>query len=141
MNFQKDIEKVLGTKHTKELVKKEKTEIIAPKKGQDIDKDYQYSRDNFYNLVNKGNEAIDGILDIAKEGDHPRAYEVAGDLIKNVGDVVDKLADLQDKMKKLKEVPGNTSMQVKNALFVGSTTQLQKMLAKKNKVKKKNDTN
>ena len=116
---------------------KEKTEIIAPKKGQDIDKDYQYSRDNFYNLVNKGNEAIDGILDIAKEGDHPRAYEVAGDLIKNVGDVVDKLADLQDKMKKLKEVPGNTSMQVKNALFVGSTTQLQKMLAKKNKEKKK----
>ncbi len=141
MNFQKDIEKVLGTKHTKELVKKENTKVAIPTKGQDVDKDYKYSRDNFYNLVNKGQEAIDGILDIAKEGDHPRAYEVAGDLIKNVGDVVDKLADLQDKMKKLKEVPGRTSMQVKNALFVGSTTQLQKMLAKKNKVKKKNDTN
>ena len=137
MNFQKDIEKVLGTKHTKELVKKENTKVAIPTKGQDVDKDYKYSRDNFYNLVNKGQEAIDGILDIAKEGDHPRAYEVAGDLIKNVGDVVDKLADLQDKMKKLKEVPGNTSMQVKNALFVGSTTQLQKMLAKKNKEKKK----
>ena len=137
MNFLKDIEKVLGTKHTKELVKKENTKVAIPTKGQDVDKDYKYSRDNFYNLVNKGQEAIDGILEIAKEGDHPRAYEVAGDLIKNVGDVVDKLADLQDKMKKLKEVPGRTSMQVKNALFVGSTTQLQKMLAKKNKENKK----
>ena len=97
MNFQKDIEKVLGTKHTKELVKKENTKVAIPTKGQDVDKDYKYSRDNFYNLVNKGQEAIDGILEIAKEGDHPRAYEVAGDLIKNVGDVVDKLADLQDK--------------------------------------------
>ena len=84
-------------------------------------------------------ENIYVLQEIAKEGDHPRAYEVAGDLIKNVGDVVDKLADLQDKMKKLKEVPGKTSMQVKNALFVGSTSQLQKMLSKKNK-EKKNDT-
>ena len=97
----------------------------------DIDNDYAHSRDNYYNLIDKGNEAIEGILDIAKEGQHPRAYEVAGQLISQVGQTVDKLQDLQKKLKDLKEVPNKTTANIKNALFVGSTNELQKMLNRK----------
>ena len=96
--------------------------------GEDIDDDYKYQRDNFYNLVEKGSAAIEGILELAKEGEHPRAYEVAGNLIKQVAEVTDKLGDLQEKMRKLKEVPNNAPKNVTNALFVGSTAELQKML-------------
>ena len=94
----------------------------------DIDNDYTHSRDNYYNLIDKGNQAIDGILDIAKEGQHPRAYEVAGQLIGQVAQTVDKLQDLQKKLKDLKELPKSANTQIKNALFVGSTAELQKML-------------
>ena len=96
--------------------------------GEDIDEDYKYQRDNFYNLVEKGSAAIEGILELAKEGEHPRAYEVAGNLIKQVAEVAEKLGDLQEKMRKLKEVPNNAPKNVTNALFVGSTAELQKML-------------
>jgi hypothetical protein len=88
--------------------------------GEDIDDDYKYQRDNFYNLVEKGSAAIEGILELAKEGEHPRAYEVAGNLIKQVAEVAEKLGDLQEKMRKLKEVPNNAPKNVTNALFVGS---------------------
>ena len=94
----------------------------------DVDNDYKYQRDNFYNLVERGQDAIDGILELAKESDHPRAYEVAGNLIKQVAEVTEKLGDLQEKMRKLKEVPNNAPQNVTNALFVGSTAELQKML-------------
>ena len=97
----------------------------------DIEDDYKYQRDNFYNLVEKGSAAIDGILELAKESEHPRTYEVAGQLIKNVAEVTEKLGDLQEKMRKLKEVPSNAPKNVTNALFVGSTTELQKMLKDK----------
>jgi|TARA_B100001027_G_C16208385_1_gene303949 hypothetical protein len=100
-----------------------------PKKD-DIENDYKYSRENYYNLIERGQDAIQGILDVAKEGQHPRAYEVAGALIKNVADTVDKLQDLQGKLQKLKDVPNKTTANIKNALFVGSTTELQKMLNK-----------
>ena len=107
---------------------------IVPKKidenKTDIDNDYVHSRDNYYNLIDKGNQAIEGILDIAKEGQHPRAYEVAGQLMGQVAQTVDKLQDLQKKLKDLKEVPNKTNANIKNALFVGSTTELQKMLNK-----------
>ena len=96
--------------------------------GEDIDDDYKYQRDNFYNLVEKGSAAIEGILELAKEGEHPRAYEVAGNLIKQVAEVTEKLGDLQEKMRKLKEVPNTAPKNVTNALFVGSTAELQKML-------------
>ena len=94
----------------------------------DIDNDYKYQRENFYNLVERGQDAIDGILEIAKESEHPRTYEVAGNLIKQVAEVTEKLGDLQEKMKKLKEVPNSAPKNVTNALFVGSTAELQKML-------------
>ena len=97
----------------------------------DIDDDYKYQRDNFYNLVEKGSAAIDGILELAKESEHPRTYEVAGQLIKNVAEVTEKLGDLQEKMRRLKEVPSNAPKNVTNALFVGSTKELQKMLKDK----------
>ena len=99
--------------------------------GEDIDEDYKYQRENFYRLVEQGSTAIEGILELAKEGEHPRAYEVAGQLIKNVAEVTEKLGDLQEKMKKLKEVPNNAPKSVTNALFVGSTAELQRMLKEK----------
>ena len=97
----------------------------------DADRDYEYQRQNFYNLVEKGTDAVEGILELAKESDHPRAYEVAGNLIKQVAEVTEKLGDLQEKMRKLKEVPNNAPKNVTNALFVGSTAELQKMLKEK----------
>ena len=105
--------------------------ITVPRPPQDLDDtdaDYKYQRENFYNLVERGQDAIDGILQIAKESDHPRTYEVAGNLIKQVAEVTEKLGDLQEKMRKLKEVPNNAPKNVTNALFVGSTAELQKML-------------
>ena len=104
------------------------TPIPIPTVGEDVDKDYEYQRENFYNLVEKGSVAIDGILELAKEGEHPRAYEVAGNLIKQVAEVAEKLGDLQEKMRKLKEVPETGPKNVTNALFVGSTAELQNML-------------
>ena len=98
---------------------------------EDIDNDYKYQRENFYNLVERGSDAIEGILELAKEGEHPRAYEVAGNLIKQVAEVTEKLGDLQEKMRRLKEVPNNAPKNVTNALFVGSTAELQKMLKEK----------
>ena len=97
----------------------------------DIDNDYENSRDNYYNLIDKGNQAIEGILEIAKEGQHPRAYEVAGQLIGQVANTVDKLQDLQKKLKDLKEVTKKSDTKIQNALFVGSTAELQKMLQAK----------
>ncbi len=97
---------------------------------QDIERDYEYQRQNFYNLIERGQDAIDGILDLAKESEHPRTYEVAGNLIKNVAEVTEKLGDLQSKMKKLKEVPSSAPQNVTNALYVGSTAELQKLLKK-----------
>ena len=103
----------------------------------DIENDYKYQRENFYNLVERGSDAIEGILELAKEGEHPRAYEVAGQLIKNVAEVTEKLGDLQEKMRRLKEVRSNAPTNVTNALFVGSTMELQKML--KDKIEDENN--
>ena len=106
-----------------------KSKIIPPNSNEDdIENDYKYQRENFYGLVERGQDAIDGILELAKEGEHPRAYEVAGNLIKQVAEVTEKLGDLQEKMRKLKEVPNSAPKNVTNALFVGSTAELQKML-------------
>ena len=85
----------------------------------------------------KGQEAVDGILDVARASDHPRAYEVAGQLIKNVGDVADKLIDLQKKMKDLDDEGKQGPTNVTNAMFVGSTTDLQKMLKQQREINKK----
>ena len=107
-----------------------KKELTVPEQ-KDPDIDFETGRKNLYNLLDKGNEAIDGILSLAKEGEHPRAYEVAGQLIKTVSEVSQNLLDLQDKLKKIKDVPNTGPKSVTNALFVGSTTELHKMLKEK----------
>ena len=104
---------------------KEKTNVV---KTDNEGNDFEYQRQNFYSLVEKGQDAIEGILDLAREREHPRTYEVAGQLIKNVAEVTEKLGDLHIKMQKLKELPDKGPKNVTNALFVGSTTELQKML-------------
>ncbi len=109
---------------------KESKQVIVPE-DKDPDIDFETGRKNLYNLLDKGNEAIDGILELAKEGEHPRAYEVAGQLIKTVSEVSQNLLDLQDKLKKVKDIPDRGPKNVTNALFVGSTTELQKMLKEK----------
>ena len=116
-----------GPKEFKPLVPRKEN-----KESPDLDNDYTYSRENYYNLIERGQEAVQGILDVAREGQHPRAYEVALNGIKNVADTIDKLQYLQKKLKDLKEVPKTASANIKNALFVGSTAELQKMLKNEN---------
>ena len=102
---------------------------ITPFKSDDIKKDYEYTRANLYSLIEKGQEAINGIMELAGESDSPRAYEVAGQLIKSVGDVTDKLIDLQKKLKDVEENTEKTPNNVtNNAVFVGSTSELSKLL-------------
>jgi hypothetical protein len=113
-----------------EVEKKETKELVMPA-DKDPDTDFEVGRENLYKLLDKGNEAIDGILALAKEGEHPRAYEVAGQLIKTVSEVSQNLLDLQEKLKKIKDVPNTGPKSVTNALFVGSTTELTKLLKNK----------
>jgi len=95
----------------------------------DIDKDYEYTRGNLYSIIEKGQEAINGILELAQDSEMPRAYEVAGQLIKSVSDATDKLMDLQKKVKDVNEdSPTKGPSTVNNALFVGSTAELAKLL-------------
>ena len=103
----------------------------------DIQQDYETSRAQLHNLVMKGQEAVDGILDVARASDHPRAYEVAATTIKAVGDVTDKLIDLQQKMKELDKEDKKSPSNVTNALFVGSTSELQKLLKQQNNINNK----
>ena len=150
MTIDEKINEALGISNekilTKAVVKKEFTPPVPrleDKEKEDVDNDYKYSRENYYNLIERGQEAIQGILDVAKEGQHPRAYEVALAGIKNVADTVDKLQDLQAKLKELKQLPKTSNANIKNALFVGSTAELQKMLNRKKEdenIKSKNIT-
>ena len=95
----------------------------------DIEKDYEYTRGNLYSIIEKGQEAINGILELAQDSEMPRAYEVAGQLIKSVSDATDKLMDLQKKLKDVEEESKQKGPStVNNALFVGSTAELQKLL-------------
>jgi len=116
-----------------DVVTTEPTEvgITKPEKHErtDIERDYDYTRGNLYSIIEKGQEAIDGILELAQESEMPRAYEVAGQLIKSVSDATDKLMDLQKKLKDVnaEEKQGPTSV-TNNALFVGSTADLAKLI-------------
>ena len=120
---------------TAELVEKKPDTLIVKRDNtlDDVDSDYKYQRENFYNLIERGQDAIDGILEVAKQSDHPRSYEVAGNLISQVAEVTEKLSRLQNSMKRLKEVPSNAPKNVTNALYVGSTAELQKLLKGDNK--------
>ena len=114
---------------TPEDVVSKKKNQIKKVEGQDVGKDYDYTRGNLYSLIEKGQEAINGIMEVAGETASPRAYEVAGQLIKSVADTTDKLADLHKKVKDIEEDnPKKQSTVTNNALFVGSTSELSKML-------------
>jgi hypothetical protein len=102
-------------------------ELSTPENSNDPQKDYEYSRGQLYSLISKGQEAVDGILEIAQESGHPRAFEVAGQLIKSVADTTDKLIDLQKKMRDL-DSPQKGPTTVNNSLFVGSTAELSKLI-------------
>ena len=134
-----NLNEVFNTKD-EEPVELKKVEVEAKELGNkvrdvvaDIDYDYKCTRSNLHNIIDKGREALDGVLELAQESDSARAYEVAGQLIKSVSDATDKLLDLQKKLKDLEE--DNTKKgptNVTNALFVGSTAELSKLL-KQNK--------
>jgi len=121
---------------TPEVVKEPKP-VVREKPDRltkdDVSKDYDYTRGNLYSIIEKGQEAIDGILELAQETEQPRAYEVAGQLIKSVSDATDKLMDLQKKLKDVNEEDNKKSpTNVTNALFVGSTAELAKMIKQEN---------
>jgi hypothetical protein len=125
-----DIDKALNIESSIVEVERpiEKIDIVSSK-PDDIKKDYEYTRANLYSLIEKGQEAINGIMELAGEGGSPRAYEVAGQLIKSVADTTDKLIDLQKKLKDVEEDTVRTPSSVtNNALFVGSTSELSKIL-------------
>ena len=113
----------------KEPVSKPVKKVKSDK--EDLTKDYEYSRAQLYSLVEKGQEAIQGALEVAQNTDHPRAYEVAGNLIKNVADITDKLLDAQKKLKDIEEEKPKGPSTVNNSVFVGSTAELQKILKQK----------
>ena len=112
-------------------IKKKSTEVVkVPERTEHAETDYRYARENLYNLVERGQDAIDGILDLSKETESPRAYEVAGQLIKTVSDTAEKLIDIQKKLKDLEKENGVKTQH--NHLYVGSTSELQKFLKNKN---------
>lgn len=131
MSFE-DIDKALDIEPTEiksEIVKSEISPIVKKEESDQLQKDYEYSRGQLYSIIEKGQEAINGILELAQESEMPRAYEVAGQLIKNVADATDKLMDLQKKLKSIEEDgPTKGPTNVTNALFVGSTAELSKLL-------------
>lgn len=113
-----------------EVEPQERTEVIDLTATRDqLKKDYEYTRGNLYSLIEKGQEAVDGILELAQESDQPRAYEVAGQLIKHVGDVADKLLDLQKKVNEIENPKKEKQVTTtNNTMFVGSTADLAKFL-------------
>ena len=117
------------------LPSKKETKALEKNKD-DSTRDYEYTRGNLYSLIEKGQEALDSIMEVAQEGQQPRAFEVVSQLIKNVADTTDKLVDLQQKMKDLKAEDSKGPSTVNNALFVGSTAELQKLLKKQSDPKK-----
>jgi hypothetical protein len=129
-NNYEDLDKALNIESNIVEVKPSTSHIdIIPKQDNDIQKDYEYTRVNLYSLIEKGQEAINGIMELAGEGGSPRAYEVAGQLIKSVADTTDKLIDLQKKLKDVQEDNTKISNNVtNNAVFVGSTSELSKLL-------------
>ena len=128
-NFE-SIDKALNTESSIIEVESKTSDIeLIKTTSDDIQKDYEYTRANLYSLIEKGQEAINGILELAGEGGSARAYEVAGQVIKNVADTTDKLMDLQKKIRSIEDDAVKTTNNVtNNAVFVGSTSELQKLL-------------
>lgn len=133
-NFDK-IDEALNT--TSEVVEVTPVKEEKPKQKsiEDITKDYEYTRANLYSLIEKGQETLNGIMELAEETQSPRAYEVAGQLLKSVADTTDKLLKLQKDLKEVNEESRGPTSVTNNAMFVGSTAELQKMLKQMSKNK------
>jgi GTP cyclohydrolase II len=123
------IDKALNTESIVEIEAKPSKVELVKSTSNDVQKDYEYSRAQLYSLIEKGQETLNGIMELAAESDSPRAYEVAGQILKSVGDTADKLIDLQKKMRAIEDDAVKTTNNVtNNAVFVGSTSELQKLL-------------
>ena len=127
------IEEALDVETSLVPKKESKMEVVPTTTSDQLKKDYEYTRGNLYSLIEKGQEAVEGILEVAQSSDQPRAYEVAGQLIKHVGDVADKLADLHKKVNEIENPKGSSSDKqvTNNTMFVGSTAELAKFLKQK----------
>ena len=137
MNFDKIDETLNTTSETVDIQPiVEESAATKPSENKDVQKDYEYTRGNLYSLIEKGQETLNGIMDLADQTQSPRAYEVAGQIIKSVADTTDKLLDLQKKLKDIDEEKKGPTSVTNNAMFVGSTAELQKMLKEMNKKSK-----
>ena len=127
------IEEALDVETSLVPKKESKMEVVPTTTSDQLKKDYEYTRGNLYSLIEKGQEAVEGILEVAQSSDQPRAYEVAGQMIKHVGDVADKLADLHKKVNEIENPKGSSSDKqvTNNTMFVGSTAELAKFLKSK----------
>ena len=127
------IEEALDVETSLVPKKESKMEVVPTTTTEQLKKDYDYTRGNLYSLIEKGQEAVDGILEVAQSSDQPRAYEVAGQMIKHVADVADKLADLHKKVNEIENPKGSSSDKqvTNNTMFVGSTAELAKFLKSK----------
>ena len=131
MTLEKNMEKLLDI-DTESVVEEDTLVKNVTKDNPDVQKDYEYTRGELYSLIDQGQEAVRGALEVAQESGHPRAYEVATNAMKQVADMTDKLMDLQKKVKDLDEEKKGPSKVTNNAMFVGSTSELQKMLKQMN---------
>ena len=136
MENYESIDKALNISETDVVPTKKVNPPKEVSKINEIEKDYEYTRANLYSIIEKGQEAINGIMEVAGESASPRAYEVAGQLIKSVADTTDKLIDLQKKMVDLEKPTGSSPKTVNNSVFIGSTADLQKIIKQGNINKK-----
>ena len=116
-----------------ELIVNTPSEKLSPKEADDIDTDYKYARENLYNVIERGSDALNNLVEIANQSESPRAYEIVGQLVKTLADANKDLLEVQNKVKKLKEETDKGPQNVTNALFIGNTTELQKLIKDRKK--------
>ena len=116
-----------------ELIVNTPSEKLSPKEADDVDTDYKYARENLYNVIERGSDALNNLVEIANQSESPRAYEIVGQLVKTLADANKDLLEVQNKVKKLKEETDKGPQNVTNALFIGNTTELQKLIKDRKK--------
>jgi len=116
-----------------ELIVNTPSEKLSPKETDDVDTDYQYARENLYNVIERGSDALNTLVEIANQSESPRAFEIVGQLVKTLADANKDLLEVQNKVKKLKEETDKGPQNVTNALFIGNTTELQKLIKDRKK--------
>ena len=128
--LENNFEQIFDLPDSPPMVEEKRAVVVESNEHQDIDSDYKYARENLYNVIERGSDALNNLVDIAQASEHPRAYEVVGSLIKTLTDANKDLLEIQKKVKSLKEESKKGPDNVTNALFIGSTAELQKMINK-----------